>query len=65
MIHLNMTVEIDVCADDVWGEDVSWLETEVMHKLENKMLDLFDYPISANAKLQDYNIDGDDEIIEK
>lgn len=61
MTHLNMTVEIDICADDEWGSSRAWVENEVMRKIENAMLDLFEYPLSANAELQDLSIDGDEE----
>lgn len=56
MIHLTMNVDIEVLADDEWGSSRAWVENEVMHKIENAMIDLFEYPISANAELQDWNI---------
>lgn len=56
MIHLTMNVDIEVLADDEWGSSRAWVENEVMHKIENAMIDLFEYPISVNAELQDWNI---------
>jgi len=58
MIHLNMTVEIDVCADDKWK---AWVENEVLSKITSAVGDMFEYPLSVNAELEDFNIDGDND----
>lgn len=60
MIHLNMTVEIDVCADDKWGTSIHWVKNDIMRKIENAVGDMFEYPLSVHAELEDYNVDGDD-----
>lgn len=60
MIHLNMTVEIDVCADDDWGTSRAWVENQVMHKIANAVSDMFEYPISSRAELQELDIQGDE-----
>lgn len=62
MTHLNMTVEIDVYADDEWGSSKSWVETrnKVMKRIESAVLDLFEYPISAEVTLERLCINGDD-----
>ena len=61
MTHLNMAVEIDVCADDAWGTSRAWVENEVMYKISNAVIDMFEYPLSVNAELQELNIDMDKE----
>lgn len=60
MIHLNMTVEIDVCADDKWGSSRAWVENEVMNNIANAVSDMFEYPILFRAELEDFNIDDTD-----
>lgn len=61
MIHLNMTVEIDICTDDEWGPSREWVEDEVMQKIEGAVIDSFEYPLSAHAELQELNISGKEE----
>lgn len=60
MFHLNMTVEIDVYADDKWGSSREWVETEVMHKISNAVIDMFEYPLSVNSELEELNVYEDD-----
>lgn len=56
MTHINLDVNIDFAFDDKWGKSVDWLKTKVMRKLETAVLDLFEYPLYADADLEIYNI---------
>ena len=65
MIRLNMTVKIDVCADDEWGTSRAWVENEVMHKISSAVIDMFEYPLSVHSELQELTIDGEDDESEE
>ncbi len=56
MTHINLDVNIDVAFDDKRGSSADWLKTKVMRKLEVAMLELFEYPLYADAILETYSI---------
>lgn len=58
MININMTVEIDILADDVTVSK-SLIEHEVMSIIADRMKELFKYPLSSNAELLDLTVYSD------
>lgn len=56
MININMTVEIDILADDDLMFSRSEFADMAMSMIAEKTKELFDAPLSSNAELLDITI---------
>lgn len=63
MLHLNLDANIDLLADDNWKDSEEWLKNQIARKLEVALLGMFNYPISADVTLENFNVapDGEEE----